>query len=600
MPYYNTYIHPMIVSRLGHNKRILTLGRVSAFTCTIFALLFITTFSLYGQSSGTAQPGIDLKSVFESASGSVKSDIVDDGKFATDNAVNADFYFVGPGDILSLMIMPVPATEQPIIITPENTAVIPRVGVISVKGKTLTQTRDTITSILKQRNANATISLSLRKSRIVYVNVSGNVRYPGVFTFPASTRVSTVVRMAQQRSPNGNSMEKSQSTDESPNRELNRVLERPTTQGINPYSARNIRVFHNDGTANRVDFERARFFADANDDPTIREGDEIFVPYAPSSFPTVSISGAVRRPTVLAYRDGDKASFLFKAGMGLNENADPTTVEGIGANSNRQVFEVNAKGELTNDAELSAGYAIVVGESKKSSAQTGVGIVEVVGEVNKPGTYQVTSFQTRLRDIIEKAGGFTNEAYLPLAYVLTRDEERYDSKLQEAKKLLRNSDLGVEDTSRFLLHNNQTLPYASCDIARCFSDKNPSESDNITLRDGDIIVVPKNPKRVFVYGQVLNPGYVTFQAGKNADWYIKAAGGYTLGAVKGMTRIIKGRTKNWVEPTEETFVEAGDALYVPPPSQNPPGYDIQFLATVAALATSALFLITSVVNFFYR
>lgn len=600
MSYSIIYIYCMIISRLGLNRWNTTCDRVSGFTCVSIVLLLLATFSLYGQSSGTAQPGIDIKSLFENASSSAKSELMDDGKFAADNAINPDFYFVGPGDILSLMIMPVPAAEQPIMITPENTAIIPRIGAVSVKGKTLSQARDTIITILKQRNPNAAISLSLRKSRIVYVTVNGNVRYPGVFTFPASTRVSTVVRMAQQRSPNGNSLEGTQKQEDAPNRELNRILERPTVQGINPYSARNIRVFHNDGTANRADFERARFFTDTNDDPTIREGDEIFVPYAPSSYPTISISGAVRRPTVLAYREGDKSSFLFKAGMGLNENADPTSIEGFGVGSNTQSFALNAKGELSSDIELTPGYAIVAGELKKNATSSAMGVVEVVGEVQKPGTYSVTSYQTRLRDIISKAGGFTSEAYLPLAYVLIRDQDRYDTKVEEAKKLLQHTDLGVEDTSRFLLHNNQTLPYASCDIARCFSEKNPSESDNIVLRDGDIIVIPKNPKRVFVYGQVLNSGYVVFEPGKNHEWYIKAAGGYSTGAVESRTRIIKGRTKTWIEATPETVLEAGDALYVPPPAQNPPGYDIQFLATVAALATSAIFLITSVVNFFYR
>lgn len=577
-----------------HTPRNIVIGLL---TLLFLQLVYVPS---HAQSSATAQPGLDIKSLFESSSSSLKSELLDDGKFAVDNIINPDFYKIGPGDILSLMILPIPAAEQPIAVTPENTVMIPRLGVVSVKGKTLTQARDTIISILKQRNPNATVSLSLRKARLVYVTVNGDVRYPGVFAFPASTRVSTVVRMAQQRSPGGNINDPVNKTENFANKEHNRLLERANGLGLNPYSTRNIRVFHNDGTADRVDFERARFNAEGNDDPTVREGDEIYVPIAPSSYPTISISGAVRRPIVLAYREGDKASFLLKAGMGLNENADPSGVEGIGQNSTKQTFSLNTKGELSNDVDINPGYTIVVGEKQKSITSNSLGVIEIIGEVQKPGTYPITVNQTRLKDIVEKAGGFGSEAYLPLAYILQRDQEYHETRKEEGRNYLRHSDLGTEDTARFLMHNERKLPITSCDFSRCFSDKNPSETDNVFLHDGDIIVIPKNPKRVFVYGQVKNPGYIPYTPGKNAEWYVQAAGGFSAGAQESMMRIIKGRTKVWIEPEDEIMLESGDALYVPPPSQNPPGYTVQFFATVATLATSAIFLFTSLLNFFNK
>ena len=89
--------------------------------------------------------------------------------------------------------------------------------------------------------------------------------------------------------------------------------------------------------------------------------------------------------------------------------------------------------------------------------------------------------------------------------------------------------------------------------------------------------MPENPQRVYVYGQVNNPGYVTFVSGKTMDWYIQQAGGYAAGADEDLTRIIKGRSKIWVEgDKKDVFVESGDEIYCAPPSQRPPGYEYQY------------------------
>ncbi len=572
--------------------------------CFIILMLF-SVASLQAQSgaSSTAQPGIDLKSLTDVSSNLSQSDLRLDDKFAADDIINPDYYVMGPGDVLSIMILPVPAMEQPIVLSPECTAIIPRIGSVSLKGKTLTQAKDTIAHIVKQRNSNASVSLALRKARLVYVTVSGNVTYPGVFAFPASTHISTVVKIAHQQSPAGSNAVNARRNDkqeEYGSTLAGRLLSRPSSIGLSPFSSRNIKVYHRNGTSSIADLEKARFYPDGNHDPMIREGDEIYVPFAPNAYQTISISGAVRRPIILAYKEGDNASLLFKAAMGITENADKNAITGISNSSLKKSYTLNERGELENDHPLTPGYAINVGSKKNEiSAVTG-GFVEIVGEVQNPGTFSIVPEQTRVRDIIQQAGGFTTEAYLPLAYVLQQEPEQFDSKKIEGRNSLRGSDLQTEDTARFLMHNERRLPIASCNLSLCFDKNNPSDKDNIALNSGDIIVIPKNPKKVFVYGQVVQPGYISFESGKNADWYLNAAGGVSAGAIKSMMRIIKGKTKVWIEPDNLTVLEAGDALYVPPPPLNPPGYEVQYFAAIATLASSTIFLVTSLLALFSR
>jgi hypothetical protein len=51
--------------------------------------------------------------------------------------------------------------------------------------------------------------------------------------------------------------------------------------------------------------------------------------------------------------------------------------------------------------------------------------------------------------------------------------------------------------------------------------------DDIELRAGDSLEVPKQPGFVLVVGQVYNTNALTYQPGKNAGWYLSRAGGPT-------------------------------------------------------------------------
>lgn len=104
----------------------------------------------------------------------------------SDNIVDPISYRVGPGDVLSIQILSGNATEQYISITPENSVLIPRIGEVSLLGKTLSQAKDTIIKVMKNRNPQATITVMLRKSRSLYVSIKGNMRFPGTYTVPAS------------------------------------------------------------------------------------------------------------------------------------------------------------------------------------------------------------------------------------------------------------------------------------------------------------------------------------------------------------------------------------------------------------------------------
>lgn len=116
-------------------------------------------------------------------------------------------------------------------------------------------------------------------------------------------------------------------------------------------------------------------------------------------------------------------------------------------------------------------------------------IVYLSGEVNKPGTYILETKNESLLDLIIKAGGPTSEAFL-----FGTQYER------DGKKL-------VVDLEALYYENDL--------------------EENVYLKNGDKIFIPKKPNTVIVDGEVNNPGLYRFVEGLSVKDYIDNAGGVT-------------------------------------------------------------------------
>jgi protein involved in polysaccharide export with SLBB domain len=95
--------------------------------------------------------------------------------------------------------------------------------------------------------------------------------------------------------------------------------------------------------------------------------------------------------------------------------------------------------------------------------------------------------------------------------------------------------------------------------------------DDIELRDGDSLFVPKRPEFVVVTGQVYNSNAVTYRPGKNAAWYLRQAGGPTDQAnkkaifiVRANGSVVSGNVEGWWSGNVlSTVVQPGDTIVVP-------------------------------------
>jgi hypothetical protein len=94
--------------------------------------------------------------------------------------------------------------------------------------------------------------------------------------------------------------------------------------------------------------------------------------------------------------------------------------------------------------------------------------------------------------------------------------------------------------------------------------------DDIELRAGDSLEIPKQPGFVLVIGQVYNSNAITYMPGKNVSWYLSRSGGATGLANKGAIFVIRsngsvtsGNGGMWSGGVLSASVGPGDTVVVP-------------------------------------
>lgn len=560
----------------------------SIVVCTVVAV------SLQAQQSSM----LDLDKLSVKASANQSSMLTGD-QIPTSDVVDPAIYKVGPGDVIAFQTTGLDFSEKLTVVTPENSLMLERYGLIDVNGLTLSQLRERVKSFVADRSANIEVFLTLKKARLVYVTVEGNVPFPGTYAVPASMRIGTLITLCSQPwllrkdqaitdQVRGLSLYSAASTTPMP---------KASAGHLSPYAYRNIQVRHHEGV-DIVDLALAKVHGGASFNPHVCEGDVVTVPMDNGLQSTITITGAVATPTTLAFKQGDKASVLLAAAGGFAPGADPSSVVlAKGLTNETSSLEVTPEFTIVgSDPVLEAGSVITVGFQPTSGSTVKHGIVQVYGEVGKPGSVVITPGVTRIREVLVSVGGVLPKASLSLSYIVRPDLQpstRRDASDMGYQSFMY-SDLKLEDTLRFQMDQHYRVPYVSCNLEAALSDS--LSAQNIVVQNGDVVVIVPKPDRVFVYGQVNQPGYVSFEPNRDIEWYVNRAGGFATGAAKSRVRIIRGNTKVWVENDDGVVVMPGDEVYAPRPPAVPAGVELQTWAMVAGILSSAAALAATVIS----
>ena len=161
--------------------------------------------------------------------------------------------------------------------------------------------------------------------------------------------------------------------------------------------------------------------------------------------------------------------------------------------------------------------------------------VTVEGEVNFAGSYTLEMKNQRLSDLVQRAGGITDDAYTEGARLERRMDETERARLQMA---LRAARMSQESKDSVALEKIEQSNVYTVGIHLEEALKNPGGDADIVLREGDRLIIPEFEGTVKISGDVMYPNTVAFTKGKDYRWYVRQAGGFGERAKKRKAYVI--------------------------------------------------------------
>ncbi len=307
-------------------------------------------------------------------------------------------------------------------------------------------------------------------------------------------------------------------------------------------------------------FDILKFYrlGDDSQNPYLYDGDVVLIS-AVTEY--VSISGGVNYPSEIQYVAGDKLQDILDYSKGASYDADLSAIKIYRFAENRIDFEIITLNLVNNPTQntfaLQAGDVCMIPHISEALHRQRV---KIIGQVKHPGEYIITG-ETTLADLIKQAGGVNDRADLAsLVHFNTYINESNNAYLNQ----LLQSNLGdmtpLEYT--YMRTNLQQMKGKYSFDVKKFAETEGKEA-NPLLRDGDSVFVPERMDMVFVSGQVRHPGLVPWVQGKDWDYYVAQAGGYTNYRKHAKGRLIRGDSGNWVKPGKKIEIMAGDTVFVP-------------------------------------
>lgn len=158
--------------------------------------------------------------------------------------------------------------------------------------------------------------------------------------------------------------------------------------------------------------------------------------------------------------------------------------------------------------------------------------VTVEGEVVFPGSYVMTQKEERLSDLVQKAGGVNNWAYVKGARLLRQmnaeEIARFDATMEVIERGRDSVDVETLDFSHIYT--------VAIDLQEALA--RPGSVIDLVLREGDRLIIPEFTNTVKVSGNVMHPNTVTYSSNNTVRDYVLLAGGYGFKSKRSKAYII--------------------------------------------------------------
>ena len=333
-----------------------------------------------------------------------------------------------------------------------------------------------------------------------------------------------------------------------------------------------LRREHEDLTHEMIPVDLKRMMAGAVSDLRLQKNDVLYISSVKDieKEGTLSIYGDIRNPGDFPYVKNTSIQDLIVKAGGLLESASMVRID-----VSRRIRDPKSISSFTvigKSFAVELKNGLVMGEDKgfelepydivfirRSPGYRKQANVTVEGEVAFTGNYTLIQSNERLSSLIARAGGLSKEAYVKGARLIRRMTA---DEMRQKKDVLRLSVRGSEkaSVSPVTLEASSTYP-VGIELEKALV--NPGSDEDMVLREGDVLFVPKYVSTVTINGAVMYPNTILYQKGSSLSYYIEQAGGFGNRALKrrvyviymnGMVSRLKRRMGNAIEPGCEIIV----------------------------------------------
>ena len=386
------------------------------------------------------------------------------------NAATPEDYVLGPGDEIIIDIWGMNEATIRQVISPEGRIIVSQIGAIDLSGLTIKQATTKIKRAFAKRYAGiggsapeSQISVTLGKIRSIQVNIMGCVKLPGTYRLSSFTSVFNALYKAGGVTPSGSL----------------RCVE--VVRGGEKFAVVDIYSFIFDGKQ------------DVN--VSLKEGDVILVP--PYQM-LINMQGGVKRPMFYELKEGETVADLIKYAGGFTGDAFRDEAKVIRYDGmERHFFSVAAANYDTYELQDADEVTVTVTSREK---ELYANRVEVRGAVYRPGMFEYGGDIATVRQLVERAGGLLDDAFLNRGQIIREKPDR-------------------------------SLEILAVPIGAIMD----GTADDVALRKNDILVVSNVNEielkgDITITGYVSNPGKFEFADNMTVEDLILLAGGLTEGA----------------------------------------------------------------------
>ena len=400
-------------------------------------------------------------------------------------------YMLDVGDVLEVQLVGPNAYIEELLINSDGSVSLQDIGKIFIAGLSLNDASQLIKSKVNTALIGNEAFINLTEIRDVNILVTGNAKNPGIYTLTGNSNILHALSAAG---------------------------------GVSEFgSLREINLVRDDIVIETLDVYDLLIEGQYNLKKRLRSGDVVFVKPRKN---IVTIDGAVNRPSKYEASDDQKLISIIKYANGINRNAD---LENI---SLERLVDGSLKTiPVPNDSYFEAinvqdGDSIYVREYPYRQAK-------ISGAVLKPGSYTMSAGET-ISDLIERAGGFTENAYQFGAIYLNEDAKKVNELSKEIlyQEFLDNiiaasqqnigGNFDLTPIVRLTEEIKNTVPNGRVVINLL----NDLTIDLYSVKEGDELFVPERNNVVYVYGETSTEGAVMFTENQSVEYFVDKSGGF--------------------------------------------------------------------------